>query len=492
MAIDEDDLSDVSKSEALEMLLGGLGLGDLTSAAWDNESDNEEETNNEVAVATNTTPTQVRPKPSLRDTQQFAAVPSSDEIFRRAYLCLGYCTRDGRVERPPVRIVHAGAVRGNIAVATRAIRKGETIYTERTAAAALLHDGKRNAVRACPHCFKSLEPAASCASSPEHPSIPLSHFWPVADYDMTSLQAVDSNEKTLFRDAQRRLFCQDCHIWFCNEHCFQAHRQDMGVSHCVVQSIWKALLDIDSDVQSAVILATRLFIQLVHHYKTTGQTEGTFLDGLCGEASDVSRLELGVEVAGLEDSSPLRYSLQPFYKLLVDQLRLSPEEQGTLDLAVFERLAAIAARNSVGFRTQSPFKSYYPALLRHAGGWGSDKHERYMQQLAQALGRDNSKMDRSMDYEIEERVAPAVAGLFALTARLNHSCQPNAAVQAQVFTDCHIDVVALDDVARDEEITISYLGPIRNTPTARRRRELRAKYLFECACPLCSPPTMLE
>ena len=503
---EDDKSSDVSKTEALEMLLG-VCLEELSPAAWDNESLHEEDEDEVIVTPVKTSTTGVvRPKPrSWQHVPTTVTESNDEEIFRRAYTCLGYCTRDGRLERPPVRIVDTGDdATGNIAVATRAIRKGETIFTERAAAAALLHDhhkangsdGDDDVIKACPHCFRSLEPAASCVASPnQHPFIPLPHLWPVAEYDVESLHAVidledGTEDSTLFRDKQRRLFCRNCRVWFCNNHCFQAHRQDMGVSHCAVQAIWKALPDIDPDVQSAVILATRLFIQTVQHYKTTGQIEGTFLDGLCGEASDVGRLELGVEVPGI-DSEPLspRYSLEPFYNLLAEELQLTPEEREALDLIVFERLAAIVARNSVGFRTQSPFKSYYAALLRHSGGWGSDKHEQYMQQLAQALGSDNNKLDRNMDYEIEKRVAPAIAGLFTLTARLNHSCQPNAAVQAQVFMDCHIDVVALENIARDEEITISYLGPVRNAPTARRRRELRAKYLFECACPLCSPST---
>eukprot|EP00977_Amphora_coffeiformis_P023304 scaffold12976_cov197-Amphora_coffeaeformis.AAC.3 len=499
---EDDNSGDVSKTEALEMLLG-LGLDAFSPSAWDNESCHEEEegeTNVEKLLAAGKCATTgIKPKPRSWQHVPASAI-SPDEIFRRAYTCLGYCTRDGRMERPPVRIVYTGDAQGNIAVAMRPIRKGETIFTERAAAAALLHDNKLrqhnendDVVKACPHCFRSLEPATSCVSSPnQHPFIPLPHLWPVAEYDKESLQAVDienCQDSVLSRDAQRRLYCQDCHVWFCNEYCFQAHMQDMGISHCVVQAIWKALPDIDPDVQSAVILATRMFVQLAHYYKTTGQINGTFLDGLCGEASDVGRLELGVEVQSTDEPSSPRFSLEPFYTLAAEQLQLTPEERKVLDLPIFERLAAIAARNSVGFRTQSPFKSYYAALLRHSGGWGSYKHQQYMQQLAQALGNEDMKLDRNMDYEVEKRVAPAIAGLFTLTARLNHSCQPNATVQAQVFMDCHIDVVALEDIARDEEITISYLGPVRNIPTARRRRELRAKYLFDCTCPLCSAPT---
>ena len=513
-----DSSSDISQSEALEQLLGGLGMADLSLTAWENQSehsndnDNDDDDDDDDNNTTNDadgndkttgpkTPRNVESPPtkSLREVQQFKVAPTAgtafqeEEMFRRAYTCLGYCTRDGRVERPPLQIVYAGPERGNIALATRFLRKGETIFTERAAAAA----GLTNPRRACPHCFKSLEPLASlCAanhSSPEAPNntrlLPMPNLWPIPDYDMDQLEAFDSNTENsrhyLFRDANRRVFCQRCNVWFCHDQCLAAHEQEMGVSHCTVIDIERSLVDLDSDVQSAVLLAARLFIQLTAHFRRTLTTDGTFLEGLCGEATDVGPLELGLPENNNE-TRETHYTLYPFYQVLADKLQLTDSEQNRLNLTLFEKLAAIAARNSVGFRTQSPFKSYYAALLRHAGGWGSPRHATYMSQLAQALGRQ--QLDRGMDHEIEERVAPAVAGLFTLTARLNHSCEANAEIQSQVFVDCHIDIVATKDIKRDEEITISYLGPVRKTSnTARRRRELRAKYLFDCSCQLCSP-----
>ena len=168
---------------------------------------------------------------------------------------------------------------------------------------------------------------------------------------------------------------------------------------------------------------------------------------------------------------------------------MTPLEQSQLPLQVLERLASQSARNTVGFRTQSPFKSYFSALRRASGGWGTPRYEENRKALAIALVGKEELPGRgsNMDRELYERLAPPLAALFSLTARLNHSCQPNAQLEAQVFVDCHVDVVATRPISVGEEITISYLGPVRPSSTStRRRRELRAKYLFDCQCSLCS------
>ena len=145
-----------------------------------------------------------------------------------------------------------------------------------------------------------------------------------------------------------------------------------------------------------------------------------------------------------------------------------------------------AARNGFGILTQSPFKSYYAALLRSAGGRGSDKHEALKEQVARALGSETGQLERGMDRKIEEVVAVEIAAIFPLTARINHACQPNAQVRSQEFVDCHMDLVALKDIEEGEEITISYILTRDGARHRRsRQRELEAKYLFTCDCALC-------
>lgn len=195
--------------------------------------------------------------------------------------------------------------------------------------------------------------------------------------------------------------------------------------------------------------------------------------------------DLGLEI-GAEDEEG-RYTLGGLYEQIVVILDITPSEQDTLSLTCLHQIASQAARNGVGILTQSPFKAYYAALLRKSMSRESDEHKANMRQVAQALlGLD--QLERGMDRDIEARVAPAVCALFPLTARCNHSCEPNAEVKNQEFVDCHIDVVALRDLKVGEELLISYIPVgtgVGKRSTVQRRRELQTKYLFSCDSSRC-------
>ena len=214
--------------------------------------------------------------------------------------------------------------------------------------------------------------------------------------------------------------------------------------------------------------------------------KGHFLQGICGEPTDLRPLELGIESAE-------GYTLKPIHEKLVEIYEMTPTEQTTLSLEYLHRVAAQAGRNGFALRTQSPFKAYHAALLRQSFSRDSEQHQANLQELARVLS--NGKEDtiqRGMDREIEAKVAPEICAIFPLTARCNHSCEPNAQVQSQVFVDSHMDMVALRDLEAGEELLISYLpvGPGVGRKTAvQRRRELQAKYLFYCDCPKCTAGT---
>ncbi|EPQ54614.1 hypothetical protein GLOTRDRAFT_42690 [Gloeophyllum trabeum ATCC 11539] len=78
-------------------------------------------------------------------------------------------------------------------------------------------------------------------------------------------------------------------------------------------------------------------------------------------------------------------------------------------------------------------------------------------------------------------------GIFPLTSRLfNHSCVPNAVVKyklKEADLPC-MEVVAIADVAEDEEITIPYLDPA--IPLDVRQHQLQSRYGFKCNCVACT------
>ena len=89
---------------------------------------------------------------------------------------------------------------------------------------------------------------------------------------------------------------------------------------------------------------------------------------MCGDEADVSVLEIGHPSHESPEGS-VGYSLRNGYVKVARVMDLTDAEiAGLLSLSLFHNLAALVARNSIGFTTQSPFRSYYRALLRETGG----------------------------------------------------------------------------------------------------------------------------
>jgi hypothetical protein len=174
------------------------------------------------------------------------------------------------------------------------------------------------------------------------------------------------------------------------------------------------------ELQAAVILATRVYVFLLHRYRSSGENDLGPFEGICGSAEDITPLELGCENEELDDSTenPVarQYTLRSAYKSMCDVLILSEEEEKHFTLEFFHRLAAIAARNGFAIKTQSPFRAYHAALLRAAGGRGTDSHVEMMKQVATALGSKNGTLHRDMDRQVEERVS-VISMSFGIASR---------------------------------------------------------------------------
>jgi SET domain len=412
---------------------------------------------------------------------------NSDSVYSFAHTISrrGMCD-----ERPSVAIVDMGAERGNGLIATREISRGDVLYTERAALATQIpRTGDVGlgsfSVRACQNCFRSMEPIESCQLSRSAlASFPMPHLWPVLGFDFEQGEGLNP-ESRIHRDKYGRIHCQDCQSWFCTESCHVELTKRLSSCCTATRSVHCTYSPTQGgELQPAVVLAARMFCLETARYRNTGNHDKSCFDGFCGVASDVTALELGALRS--QSSDVHYYTLETVYDKLSDVLSLTVIERESLSLPLLHEMAAKAGRNGFGILTQSPFKAYYAGLLRSAGGRGSVTHNEMMGQVAIALG--SGSLERGMDRLVEQRVAPEVAALFPLTARINHSCAPNAEVRSQEFVDCHIDLVALDDITMGEEITISYIAigaAVGSKNTSRRRRELQAKYLFSCDCHLC-------
>jgi len=78
----------------------------------------------------------------------------------------------------------------------------------------------------------------------------------------------------------------------------------------------------------------------------------------------------------------------------------------------------------------------------------------------------------------------AALGLFDATCRINHSCEPNAAIVAVGDPFASATVCASRPIAAGEEVTIDYLACSEKAGAA-KRAELLEQYRFECRCAAC-------
>ncbi|KAL5350928.1 hypothetical protein ACLOAV_004501 [Pseudogymnoascus australis] len=75
--------------------------------------------------------------------------------------------------------------------------------------------------------------------------------------------------------------------------------------------------------------------------------------------------------------------------------------------------------------------------------------------------------------------------IFLEACRINHACDNNAQKNWNEKIKRHT-VHALKDINKGEEITITYLGPLKNRKS--RQKALQEKFGFTCLCRLCSLP----
>lgn len=78
-------------------------------------------------------------------------------------------------------------------------------------------------------------------------------------------------------------------------------------------------------------------------------------------------------------------------------------------------------------------------------------------------------------------LVPRRHGFYKVLSRVNHSCVPNATVYPPRDQSGPLRVIALRDIAADEEVTINYLNERSETSTSRRR--LFTEFRFVCSCP---------
>jgi hypothetical protein len=409
----DDDSDGESIKQGFDLLLGGSV--DLDATAWDNEEEISDQEEGQSLLTALEEPKKTAIKINL-DTVQ--AVNNVGLMMERVHACTPQVC-GGRFVDPPVRVVNLSDQnnRGNSLVATKRINMGQVILTERAAFATQLPSSgclaERSAwtcvtypIRACQHCFRSMESISSLSrinNDTSNSPLPLPHLWPMPEYNQDDDH---TREDGLYRmDPHGRVQCTECSSLFCNKFCRIHHCQEFKSCCDCLRAV--AASNADEDMQPAVILACRIFASFLHKYRQGLVNEddslllSSPLNSLCGDASDIQQLELGKVC---QDSGDSYYTLQSTYDNIAEGLHMTSDERVKLNLQLLEQIASIVARNSFDIATQSPSSEYHGALLRAAGGRGTEPHAKLMKQVAKALGSPDCTLQRDMDKHVEEMV----------------------------------------------------------------------------------------
>lgn len=313
-----DDGSECSAEEGLMFLLGGLSTEAMASTQWAEEASAEGATqggtcgtemsshgmvmvqlhrnsnSNSNSASSDSARTTVRTydKPDTSRNSDGDLHSPDAWTYRRAFSTGTSPSTGGRINilKPAVEILDLSSEgRGNILIATQSIPKGQVIFTERAVLAAQVplghcHIATREpanhkhvgiyTVRACQHCFRSLEPASSLSkqikesysesnNESENDSavlrgehrIPMPEMWPVPEYHYPNQHESQRNQTGAAAKSvpmgtgshhdldltSGRITCSSCRALFCSTSCANSYKDTLG-SCCVCVRAIEALV----------------------------------------------------------------------------------------------------------------------------------------------------------------------------------------------------------------------------------------------------------
>lgn len=390
---------------------------------------------------------------------------------------------------PPVQIAKIQGKDFGL-VATRDVKKGEVVFTEEAALGAVIPMPLREGSPPshCTTCYKCMEPADAFFDE----ALPIPHLWANRSFPTDWVAAIaasnDDNvekEKYLNDEQNGRILCQNCKSMFCGRDCQLHFQSKIFADCCRYQKLLDELADIafhhDNTKTLAdyweVLLATRLFCRLLSKEDQSSLLLSDAMKGLCGEADQLSPLEVGL---CLDDTT---YTVDPFYNAICKSLSLNETETEASSTEFFQRLVVVCKRNALDIQPTFLFSSYETALVKNCQESGADSSE-VIGKVARIVGKQmSSTATASLDpHQFGTVHCCAVLPLFA---RLNHSCDPNLEIK-DLGPLPVVQLIATRDIRQGEELSICYLSEESiQRDECQRNERLQSRYLFTCQCPRC-------
>ncbi|XP_051894558.1 histone-lysine N-trimethyltransferase SMYD5 isoform X1 [Pristis pectinata] len=356
--------------------------------------------------------------------------------------------------------VREGGPKGKGLFATKAIRKGETIFVEQPLVSAQFLWNALYKYRACDHCMRSLETAEENSRRLSgNPSLNLPH-----------------PEQCTVR---KELFdtCPMCQVLYCSTECKQAALKQYHQVLCLgpskddpqhplnkLQEGWR---NMHYPPETASIMLMARMVAIVKQAKDKSRWMKLFSQ-FCSRTANEEELIVH-KLIGDKFKGQLEMLRQLFTKALYEESLsqwFTPEG--------FRSLFALVGTNGQGIGTSSLSQWVHGCDALELPGQLREELDGFIDQLYKDIERESG-----------EFLNCEGSGLYILQSCCNHSCIPNAET---TFPENNflLHLTALQDILAGEEICITYLDCCqRERSRHSRHRILRENYLFVCSCPKC-------
>lgn len=345
------------------------------------------------------------------------------------------------------------------------IREGDAILTERPIVCCQFSWNRSYNYTACHHCMKSLETAQNmCRRLSSNYALEL-------PYTDTCCVRMTSDVPPVKK-------CPRCSVPFCSDECYdvsmmQYHKvlcqggriKDLNHPLNRLDEAWKKS---HYPPETATVMLVARIAAMVEQSDNPNDLLARFsqfLDTAHDDHSNIAHKLLGPKFTEQVET----------ITSLFQDLRLGTEHMPKL-------------------KTVVGMQSMFALIGMNGQGIGTSSVSQYVTNVDNLTLTDEERVsaDAIIDqaYEDMEKVSGQFlncegSGLFQLASCTNHSCEPNAEVTFPHNSSTMV-MVALRDIAADEEICISYLDDCqRGRSRHSRRKHLRENYVFECLCQKC-------
>lgn len=364
------------------------------------------------------------------------------------------------MSNPNVEVRFIDSMKGKGLYARRSFKSGEDLFEEKPLVCAQFLWNQLYKYLACEYCLKSLENA-------EEQSRRLTNNLSIT---LPYLQCCEVQQ-------DQHVVCQQCQVKYCCKECQDRAWQEYHKTLCMGPS--------KDDAEHPLNRLQEAWRNM--HYPP--------------ETSSIMMIvKILAMIKQAEDKSAVMGLFSQFVKTTVNEEEqivhklLGKQFQEQLDIMLQLTREALYDDDIQQWLTPEGFRSLFALIGTNGQGIGSSSISVWVKncEKLQLPSEEKEQLDKYIDqlYEELDRVSGTFldcegSGLYNLQSACNHSCVPNAEITFPYNN--HVMVLkAVQDIAEDEEICISYLDECdKDRSRHSRQKILRENYLFICNCVKC-------